>query len=85
MTAIVVAQAMVFAAAMANAIAHVTILEIFVNSMMKNVLKHITVITGVVVQEQTTVTAQATIFLEKPVIHFLIIVLKLYVATEEDA
>ena len=85
MTAIVVAQAMVFAAAMANAIAHVTILEIFVNSMMKNVLKHITVITVVVVQGQTTVIAQGIIFLEKPVMSFLIIALKLYVATEEDA
>ena len=85
MTAIVVAQAMVLAEAMVNAIVHVTILEIFVNSMMKNVLKHITVITVVVVQGQTTVIAQGIIFLEKPVISFLIIALKLYVATEEDA
>ena len=85
MTAIAVAQVMVLAEAMVNAIVHVTILEIFVNSMMKNVLKHITVITVVVVQGQTTVIAQGIIFLEKPVISFLIIALKLYVATEEDA
>ena len=85
MTAIAVAQVMVLAEAMVNAIVHVTILEIFVNSMMKNVLKHITVITVVVVQGQTTVIAQGIIFLEKPVMSFLIIALKLYVATEEDA